>query len=300
MDMDDWLSCQDASPQRARACGSGITPTKFGEGSRDTSYRGTVEALAVICSEFPECGAAQAQCLLQHRVEYRCEIARRRIDDAQNLGGRGLLLQSFVQLLLALLAFGDVADRADQPRRPALRVAHRHGVVLDPAVFAVAEADTVLAKEALRLALQRGAQRGPVGGEIIRMNARVPVLARALAGAGASIVPGEQLDQTLRHPEPVLVDIPVVDALGRGFGHQGVALVAGAQCPLAARQFVGAVAQFVEQARVLHRDDGLRREVFEKRNLLVGEWAHLVPESGNVPEKITLSAQRHKPYGAQT
>src|SRR3984957_21026525 len=38
----------------------------------------------------PGIGFAQPSRLFDHRREYRCEIARRRIDDLEDLGGRGL------------------------------------------------------------------------------------------------------------------------------------------------------------------------------------------------------------------
>ena len=38
-------------------------------------------------------------------------------------------------------------------------------------------------------------------------------------------------------------------------------------------EIAGALAQFAEQPRVLHRDDRLRREVLQQRDLLVGERA---------------------------
>jgi len=43
-------------------------------------------------------GLAQAQCLFQDRVEYRREIAGRRVDDLQYLGHRRLAGQRFVAL----------------------------------------------------------------------------------------------------------------------------------------------------------------------------------------------------------
>src|SRR5262249_23530128 len=167
------------------------------------------------------------------------------------------------QFLFALFALGDVADRTDEPYRPALVVAHRHRMVLDPAIVATAEADAVLAEETRRLAFQRGAQCRAVAREIVGMDAGIPILAGTLAGAGPGVAPGEQLDQPLRHPEPVFVDIPVVDALGRRLGDQRIALVARAQRPLAPRQLVGAPTQFVEQPRILHRDDRLRPEILQ-------------------------------------
>src|SRR5205823_10171782 len=37
-----------------------------------------------------------------------------------------------------------------------------------------------------------------------------------------------------------------------------------------------ALAQFSEQARILHRDDRLRREILQRRDLPFGEWPHLL------------------------
>jgi hypothetical protein len=43
-------------------------------------------------------GLAEPSRLFQHRIPHRREIAWRRIDDAEDLGGRGLLRQGFVTL----------------------------------------------------------------------------------------------------------------------------------------------------------------------------------------------------------
>ena len=45
-------------------------------------------------------------------------------------------------------------------------------------------------------------------------------------------------------------------------------------------EVAGALAQFAEQPRVLHRDDRLRREVLQQRDLLVGERADLLAING--------------------
>ena len=74
--------------------------------------------------------------------------------------------------------------RADQPYRPAAFVAHRHAMILHPAIFAAAEADAVFAREAGRLSLQGGPKRGPIDVEILRMDAGIPLLASALVGGG--------------------------------------------------------------------------------------------------------------------
>src|SRR5436190_24299042 len=51
------------------------------------------EAFAVIATEHARIGLAQPSRFFEHGVEYRCEITRRGIDDAQHLGGRRLLLK---------------------------------------------------------------------------------------------------------------------------------------------------------------------------------------------------------------
>src|SRR5947208_8673702 len=99
--------------------------------------------------------AAEPHRLFEHGVEYGSEVAGRAVDNLQHLGGRGLLFERFAQGALALLALGDVADRADQPLRPALVVADRNRAVLDPAVFAAAQPDAVFAMESGGAALQR-------------------------------------------------------------------------------------------------------------------------------------------------
>ena len=48
-------------------------------------------------------------------------------------------------------------------------------------------------------------------------------------------------------------------------------------------EIVGALAQFVEQPRVLDGDDGLRGEVLHQRDLLVGERPHLLAVDAMTP-----------------
>jgi hypothetical protein len=49
--------------------------------------------------------------LFQDGVEHGRGIARRRIDDLQYLGGRGLLLQGFVPLGEGLIPLGSALDK---------------------------------------------------------------------------------------------------------------------------------------------------------------------------------------------
>jgi hypothetical protein len=57
-----------------------------------------VESLTIPGSEIPKGRLAQPRRLFEHRIEHRCEIPGRRIDDLPDLGGRGLLLQGFITL----------------------------------------------------------------------------------------------------------------------------------------------------------------------------------------------------------
>src|SRR4051812_44698589 len=112
-------------------------------------------------------------------------------------------------------------------------------MVLYPAEFVAAEADAVFADQPRRLALQGGAKGRPVGLEILRMDTGIPLLARSLAGAGAGILPAEQLDQAMRHPQPVVGDVPVVDAFRDGLDDQGVPFLRGLQAGLGDPQRLG-------------------------------------------------------------
>jgi hypothetical protein len=62
-----------------------------------TQGRG-VHLVAVIRPEQAEGGPAQRQRLVEHRVEYRRELARRGIDHLQHFGGCRLLLQGLARL----------------------------------------------------------------------------------------------------------------------------------------------------------------------------------------------------------
>src|SRR5215472_2961960 len=46
----------------------------------------------------PDVDPAKAERLLQYRLEHRCEVTGRGVDDLQDLGGRGLLIQRLAGL----------------------------------------------------------------------------------------------------------------------------------------------------------------------------------------------------------
>ena len=52
-------------------------------------------------------------------------------------------------------------------------------------------------------------------------------------------------------------------------------------------------AQLVEQPRVLDGDDGLRGEVLDQLDLLVGEWPHLLAVDGDRADQLVILEHRH-------
>ena len=58
-------------------------------------------------------------------------------------------------------------------------------------------------------------------------------------------------------------------------------------------QIVGALAQLVEQPRVLDGDDGLGGEVRDQLDLLVGERAHLLAVDGDGADQLVVLEHRH-------
>ena len=58
-------------------------------------------------------------------------------------------------------------------------------------------------------------------------------------------------------------------------------------------QIVGALAQLVEQPRVLDGDDGLGGEVLHQLDLLVGERAHLLAVDGDRADQLVVLEHRH-------
>jgi maltooligosyltrehalose synthase len=61
-----------------------------------------------------------------------------------------------------------------------------------------------------------------------------------------------------------------------------------------------ALAQFVEEPRVFHRSDRLRREALQQRDLLVGKRANLLSIDGQCAEQNIVLAQRNGEQAAAT
>src|SRR5262249_48204393 len=63
-------------------------------------------------------------------------------------------------------------------------------------------------------------------------------------------------------------------------------------------QVARAAAQFVEQPRILHRDDRLRREVLQQRDLLVGERPYVLAVYRDRGEQVGVFSQSNRDEGA--
>src|SRR5215469_6241701 len=70
---------------------------KFSERRGSALMRHSMKPLPVIDHEGAEGRLAKRMCLLEHRLKHWSEVAGRGIDDAQHLGGRGMLFQGFAQ-----------------------------------------------------------------------------------------------------------------------------------------------------------------------------------------------------------
>src|ERR1700758_4342136 len=99
--MDKPLSAYEA-PQTISPVGPYRLAQELGVGGRDGVERDRVKMIPIVAIEHTVRGLAQGRRLSEHRVEHGCEVAGRRIDDLQDLGGRGLLLQRLVTLGFAL------------------------------------------------------------------------------------------------------------------------------------------------------------------------------------------------------
>src|SRR5215471_1274639 len=80
-----------------------------------------MEEFAIIRRYTAKCRLAEPKSLIQHCVEHRCEVAGRRIDDLQHLGGRGLPLTRFGKFSLTLsklsLTLGKLTFEIGDPLR---------------------------------------------------------------------------------------------------------------------------------------------------------------------------------------
>src|SRR5271169_4717368 len=109
-------------------------------------------------------------CLREHRIEYRREVAGRRIDDLQHLGGGGLLVERLAQGLIGCFALADIADRPDQSYRSPGRVSDRDAAIFDPAILPIAMSNPIFAIKTCRDGLETIMQCRSVAREVLRMD----------------------------------------------------------------------------------------------------------------------------------
>jgi len=115
--MYDPLAGEDARGTGTRPVHRAISLDVIGKSCRDATYRNRIEVFAVVEQHRAERSLAQRDRPFQYLVENWAQVAGRRVDDSQHLGGRGLLLQ-------CLARFGQqprVLHRNDRLRREILQ-----------------------------------------------------------------------------------------------------------------------------------------------------------------------------------
>ena len=75
-----------------------IARQELGIGCRNAPRANGTELLSIGDTHYAECRIAEPHRLVEHRIEHRREIAGRGIDDLEDLGGRGLLVERLARL----------------------------------------------------------------------------------------------------------------------------------------------------------------------------------------------------------
>src|SRR6516165_10576742 len=286
--------------------------------------------LAVKSQKATKSGAAQTHRFFQHRIEHRAKMARRGVDDLQYLGGRGLLLQSLARLGKE----PRVLDRDDRLHGEVLQqrdLLFCEGADLLPVDREVAEHHLIFkqrhAKRASRtteiddrasvwLALSIGLRIHHIDDVYDPLTCKNPGGSRA--GTKLWRVALQIIDIGARHAQradrvKAFSIINMQHAKGglakarRFFEHcvENRREVAGRAVD--DLQYLGGrglllqrLARFVDQPRILHRNDRLRREILQQRNLLVGERPDLLMVGSNRAEDRVVLNERHHQQGPHT
>jgi len=104
-------------------------PACLNERRRHVVHGGEAKLVAIAQIQAPKVCVADTCRVVQHRLEHRRELAGRARDDAQNVRGRGLLLQQFAEIVRTLAQLveqacirdcddgllGEIADQCDLP-----------------------------------------------------------------------------------------------------------------------------------------------------------------------------------------
>ena len=138
-------------------------------------------------------------------------------DQLQGLGGRDLLTQ---RIAFALLWLGDVAAGSGNAVGAAGIIAPGDAVMPQPAPAAVARASAIFAFEQRRFAFLQGAQRLPIGWQVVRMDAAHPVVGRAQQLVGQT----EHYSQSRGVMDRSCPQVPIVSAFVADAGREVLAL----------------------------------------------------------------------------
>ena len=134
--------------------------------------------------------------------------------DAVGQAGQGVVHRVVLELLLGVLAVGDVGLAADDADGAALRVAHRRPAGEHPAVGAVAVLDPELVLEVVVGAGQVRLERLGDGGAVVLVDAAEPLAGRVAElglGVAEHLLPARREEEAVRAHVPV--PQPVVGAL---------------------------------------------------------------------------------------
>src|SRR6516165_61391 len=65
-------------------------------------------------------------------------------------------------------------------------------------------------------------------------------------------------------------------------------------------EFPLTLADLIQQPRILHRNDRLRRKILQQRDLLVGEWPHFLAKYRNSAEQLSILTESDRNIAACT
>src|SRR5215831_2890810 len=314
----DYLTIQHGTPGRSRAVWSRwIRLEKFIQDfGRKIVGRRNLQKFAIMQPDNAEYGFAQARGALNDRIEHRLSIGRRSADDVKHLARRGLMFESFCQLLRSCLYILEQPHVLDRDHR----LVGESGGEFDLPVGEGVHLESRQYDYADRHALpqQRDAEHRvsspnpPLLGETrigkIGIGLHIGNMDDfALLRGAPKYGPAAPLHRTVSHVLVVLGRISVarhvrIDIATRAMDcrtvglaqpcrrlHQGVEhglqVKGGAADDLeyvsGGSLLLQRLAQLVKQARVLDGDHGLVGKGADKRDLLVGEGTYLQPRQDN-------------------
>src|SRR6516164_6717514 len=281
--------------------------------------------------ESTKLGPTDAHRVLQHGLEYWFQLARRRTDNFQHLGGRGLLLQRLGEVGSALAQFVEQARVLDGDNGLGGEILHQRNLFVgEPSnLLAVngegADQNIVLehwnANRGSRAAEPRCCPMdrfsGVVGGvaHLLRPQHAIKYAARRwLTQSMSPILIHKFLRRVMRRYRTISVTLEAEERaeLGLADTHRVLQHSLEHRLQLTRRsadnlEHVGGgclllqgLTQFVEQPRVLNGDDGLRGKILHKLDLLVGEGADFLAIDDDRTDQLIVFDHRHAEVRART